>query len=88
MHHYLFLQLSVFLLAVWFLIYLVIKNPTLKRKMVLSSVLLTPVGLSDYFYNPQYWHPEVIFSFHRMNFGALIFSFSVGGIAAVSYELF
>lgn len=55
--------------------------------MILSSFLLTPAGLFDYFYNPEYWKPVTVYNWNRINFEALVFSFAIGGIIAVSYNL-
>lgn len=55
--------------------------------MLWSSVLLLPVGLTDHWFIPQYWHPITTINFVRVSPESFLFCFAIGGIAAVGYEL-
>ena len=80
--HYLIGSLS--LLLVWGLIYFFVKD--IRREMLISSLLVTPAAFSELFFVPGYWTPDALLS-PRLSIEDFIFSFAVGGIAGVSYEL-
>lgn len=83
---YAYLTGSLFLLAVWTGIFLA--RPKLRRKMLLVSSLTAPLGLTELFFIPRYWEPLTIFGLaqrFRIDVESFIFSFAVGGIAAVVY---
>ena len=76
---------SLFLLLVWFLIFIWQKK--LRREMLTASVIITPFALSEVFFVPGYWLPDTIGN-PKLSIEDFIFSFAVGGIIAVIYELF
>ncbi len=52
-----------------------------------SSLLLLPAGLTEPFFVPSYWSPDVLIeSIKPFDLESFIFVFAIGGIAAVSYE--
>ena len=64
--------------------------PALRRPMLWSSALTAPLGLSEFFFVPAYWHPPSLFNLaHRTGFDieSLIFCFAIGGLAAAGYRL-
>lgn len=75
---------SLFLLLIWFLIFIYQKK--LRKEMLLVSLLITPAALSEVFFVPGYWLPDTIFN-PKLSVEDFIFSFAVGGIIAVIYEL-
>jgi len=76
---------SLFLLTIWFLIFIWQKK--LRKEMLIASVIITPAALSEVFFVPGYWLPDAIGN-PKLSIEDFIFSFAVGGIAAVIYELF
>ncbi len=76
---------SLFLLLIWFLIFIWQKK--LRREMLIASLIITPAALSEVFFVPGYWLPDTIGN-PKLSIEDFIFSFAVGGIVAVIYELF
>lgn len=76
---------SLFLLAVWLLIF--ISQKKLRKEMLIVSLLVMPAALSEVFFVPGYWLPDTIGD-PKLSIEDFIFSFAVGGIIAVIYELF
>ncbi len=58
--------------------------------MIYSSLLVTPIGLTQLFFVPEYWFPKsTLFNLTTkigLDIESFLFSFAVGGIAAVLYE--
>ena len=75
-------------LAIWVALFLCRKD--LRTKMIFSSMLCTPIGLTEPLFVPNYWNPNAVlgFSLLGMSFDveSLIFSFVIGGWASVLYE--
>lgn len=76
---------SLFLLAIWLLIF--ISQKKIRKEMLLASLLITPAALSEVFFVPGYWLPDTIGN-PKLSIEDFIFTFAVGGIIAVIYELF
>ncbi len=76
---------SLFLLLIWFLIFIWQKK--LRREMLIASLIITPAALSEVFFVPGYWLPDTIGN-PKLSIEDFIFTFAVGGIIAVIYELF
>lgn len=58
--------------------------------MVWASVLTAPLGLSEPLFVPAYWSPPSLFNLARtpgFDVESLIFSFGIGGVGAVIYNL-
>lgn len=75
------------LLIIWILIYLF--KPKLRKEMLWVSFLTMPLGLTEPLFVPAYWNPPSLFNLAAttgFDIESFIFSFSVGGIAAVLYK--
>ncbi len=81
--HYLLGSLA--LLAVWCLVF--ISQKRLRREMLFASLLVTPAALSEVFFVPGYWTPDAIGN-PKLSVEDFIFTFAIGGIISVIYELF
>lgn len=71
-------------LAIWLILYF-IRND-LRKGMLFSSLLSAPLGLTEIFFIPWYWNPKTLFNLVP-GIESILFAFSVGGIAAVLYEI-
>lgn len=76
---------SLFLLLIWFLIFVFQKK--LRREMLIASLLITPAAITEVFFVPGYWLPDTVGN-PKLSVEDFIFTFAVGGIIAVIYELF
>lgn len=86
-YEYAYLLVSILLFAVWVGIYAL--KPRSRRKILLVSLLTAPLGLTEPLFVPSYWLPFTLFDLARrtrFDLESLLFSFAVGGIAAVLYE--
>lgn len=87
---YAWLIWSLLLVAIWLLIYFSFVSKDAKRKMLSVSLWTSLLGLSEPLFVPEYWSPPSLFDLAlRTGFDieSLIFSFAIGGIAVVLYEL-
>ena len=85
MYEYFIFTLVLFCL--WLLLYVLRKD--LRKHIIFSSTLALPLGFSESFFFSSYWSPSTLFHLaERTGFDleSFLFSFSVGGIAAVLYE--
>ncbi len=82
------LVFSLILLGIWLVIFIFKRG--LRKEMILVSLLTMPFGLTEPLFVPKYWNPPSLFDL-AANIGfdieSLIFSFAIGGIGAVLYEL-
>ncbi|HCE30951.1 hypothetical protein A2778_05635 [Candidatus Daviesbacteria bacterium RIFCSPHIGHO2_01_FULL_40_24] len=76
---------SLLLLVIWLLIF--ISQKKLRKEMLIASLIITPAALSELFFVPGYWLPDTIGN-PKLSIEDFIFTFAVGGIVAVLYELF
>lgn len=86
---YAYLIISAFLFVIWIILYLT--RPASRKKMFLVSLLTAPLGLTEPLFVPSYWLPFTLFDLARktrFDLESLLFSFAVGGIAAILYEAF
>src|SRR3546814_73300 len=70
------------------LIYLL--YPRLRTEMLRAGIGTAPFGLTEPLFVPVYWSPPSLFDLARttgFDIESLIFSFSIGGIGAVLYNL-
>jgi hypothetical protein len=85
---YVWLIWSLIILAVWGMIFLFRKD---YRKVMLKMSLITmPFGLTEPLFVPQYWNPPSLFDLAKstgFDIESLIFSFAIGGIGSVLYQL-
>ncbi len=72
------------LLLVWLLLFL--KRPY-RREMLVMSLIIAPLGITQFWYLKDYWEPKTLFGF-SLGIENFLFSFGIGGIAAVIYEEF
>src|SRR3989344_3684010 len=80
---------SAFLIVIWGIIYVLLKNKESKKEMLVVSFWTSLLGLTEPLFVPEYWNPPSLFDLaHRTGFDieSLIFSFAIGGIAVVLYE--
>ena len=83
------LDFSLAMLAVWFLIYL--SRPNVRKEMLWMSIITMPLGLTEPLFVPAYWSPPSLFDLAAktgFDIEALLFCFSIGGIGSVLYEAF
>lgn len=86
--HYIWLLWSSAFLIPWGLVY--IAFPEQRRAMWWSSVFTAPFGLTEPLFVPEYWMPPSLFDLAEntgFDIESLIFSFGIGGIASVFYNL-
>ncbi|MGB7181726.1 MAG: lycopene cyclase domain-containing protein [Burkholderiaceae bacterium] len=72
----------------WAIVYTVF--PVHRRQMMLASLFTAPFGLTEPLFVPEYWSPPSLFDLAiRTGFDieSVIFSFGIGGIGAVLYNL-
>jgi hypothetical protein len=69
----------------WFIFFFVRKD--LRKEMLIMSLLAAPLGLFDLLFVPKYWIPQT-FGNIPIGIEGVVFSFLIGGIAAVSYAEF
>ena len=75
---------NLFFLAVWIILFIYRRD--LRRKMLVMSLVVAPMGpLSEIFYLRDYWQPQ-LFNGWLIGIEDLLFGFAIGGIAAVIYE--
>ena len=79
---------SLLILLVWLIVFIV--NKRIRREMLWASLWTAPLGLSEPLFVPEYWNPPSVFNLAQntgFDLESIIFSFAVGGLAAVLYEL-
>ncbi len=79
---------SLIILALWEIIYLSKKG--VRKEMLKMSLITMPFGLTEPLFVPEYWLPPSLFDLaEKTNFDieSLIFSFAIGGIGSVLYNL-
>lgn len=85
---YVWLVWSSAFLVPWLGVY--VAFPRHRKAMVWASLITTPLGLTQPLFVPQYWNPPSLFDLARttgFDIESLIFSFGIGGIGAVLYNL-
>lgn len=88
--HYVWLWWSLFLVAIWLVIYLALPVKEQRREMLMVSMWTSLLGFTEPFFVPAYWMPPSLFDLAaRTGFDieSFIFSFGIGGIAVILYEL-
>ncbi|MBM3357817.1 MAG: hypothetical protein FJY54_08830 [Betaproteobacteria bacterium] len=87
-YHYVWLIWSAGFLVPWLVLYWAF--PVHRRAMLWASVFMAPFGLTEPLFVPEYWNPPSLFDLAwRTGFDieSIIFSFAIGGIAAVLYNV-
>jgi len=87
---YTYLFGSLIFLFLWLIFYLYRKD--LRKDMLFGSLMAMPLAFAEFIFVPLYWQPNVIFEIpffgSYIDFESFIFSFAVGGIASIIYEVF
>lgn len=79
---------SLIILGIWFIIYL--GGPDVRKEMLTTSWWTMPIGLTEPLFVPEYWNPPSLFDLAQktgFDIESLIFSFAIGGIGSVLYNL-
>ena len=87
-YHYVWLVWSSAFLLPWVLLYALV--PQHRVAMWWASVFMAPFGLTEPIFVPEYWNPPSLFELaQRTGFDieSIIFSFAIGGIGAVLYNI-
>ncbi len=87
-YHYVWLVWSSAFLLPWVLLYRLF--PQHRPVMWRASLFMLPFGLTEPIFVPEYWNPPSLFELaQRTGFDieSFIFSFAIGGIAAVLYNV-
>jgi hypothetical protein len=87
-YHYVWLIWSSAFLLPWIVLYGAF--PAHRRTMWWASVFMAPFGLTEPLFVPEYWNPPSLFELaQRTGFDieSIIFSFAIGGIGAVLYNI-
>ncbi len=82
------LVFSLIFLAVWIALFIFRKG--LRKEMLWASILTAPFGLTEPLFVPLYWNPQSLFNLAAttgFDIESIIFSFAIGGIGSVLYEL-
>lgn len=85
---YVWLAWSLVLFAAWLAAYTAF--PRQRGAMLWASMFTMPFGLTEPLFVPAYWSPPSLFDLARttgFDIESFIFSFSIGGIGAVLYNL-
>jgi len=87
---YTWLIWSLVLVGVWGVIYFSLDTKDKKQEMLVVSLWTSILGLTEPLFVPEYWSPPSLFNLALQtgfDIESLIFSFGIGGIAVISYEL-
>ena len=87
-YHYVWLIWSSAFLLPWVLLYSLF--PRHRVAMWRASILMAPFGFTEPLFVPEYWNPPSLFELaQRTGFDieSIIFSFAIGGIGAVLYNI-
>lgn len=86
--HYVWLTWASLFLVPWFGLF--VAFPGYRPVMIRASALTMPLGLTEPLFVPRYWDPPSLFDLaQRTGFDieSLIFTFAIGGIGAVLYNV-
>ncbi|NOZ63474.1 MAG: hypothetical protein GXO71_00740 [Caldiserica bacterium] len=89
MQQYVWLIWSLLLLIIWGFFFIFKKN--LRREMLWASLWTAPLGLTEPLFVPGYWNPPSLFNLAEktgFDIESIIFSFAIGGLVAILYEIF
>jgi len=87
-YHYVWLLWSSGFLLAWILLFTISKQH--RTEMWWASVFMTPFGLTEPIFVPEYWNPPSLFELAQktgFDIESIIFSFAIGGIGAVLYNI-
>ncbi len=78
---------SLILFLIWIVVFVFSRS---KKEMLIVSALTMPFGLTEPLFVPRYWSPPSLFNLAAntgFDIESLIFSFAIGGIGSVIYEV-
>ncbi|HUK92794.1 MAG TPA: lycopene cyclase domain-containing protein [Methanomicrobiales archaeon] len=81
---------SLLLLCIWGLVYALLKNPESRHEMLVVSAWTSLLAVTEPLFVPRYWNPPSLFGLAQstgFDIESFIFSFAIGGLAVVLYEL-
>lgn len=81
---------SLLLLCIWGLVYAALKSPESRREMLVVSAWTSLLAVTEPLFVPAYWNPPSLFGLAQstgFDIESFIFSFGIGGLAVVLYEL-
>ncbi|MDP3729623.1 MAG: lycopene cyclase domain-containing protein [bacterium] len=87
---YAWLIWNLILIGIWGVIYFSLSTKDKRREMLIVSLWTSALGLTEPLFVPEYWSPPSLFNLALrtgFDFESLIFSFGIGGIAVIIYEL-
>lgn len=88
MEKYIYLIWSSLYFVLWLIFFIYRKD--LRKHIIWSSVIAIPAALVEILWVHKYWAPPSIFNLintYGVGFEDFLYSFSIGGVAAVLYEL-
>lgn len=86
-YHYIWLIWASAFMLPWFLLYVLF--PLRRVAMLWASVSMTPFGLTEPLFVPEYWNPPSLFDLAQktgFDIESVVFSFAIGGIGSVLYS--
>ena len=86
--HYVWFFWSTAFLVPWLILFL--NFPQHCKVMWWASVFTAPFGLTEPLFVPDYWNPPALFELAQttgFDIESLIFSFGIGGVGAVLYNI-
>lgn len=78
---------SLILFVIWIILFIFSRS---KKEMLIVSALTMLFGLTEPLFVPEYWSPPSLFNLAvktGFDIESLIFSFAIGGIGAILYEI-
>ncbi len=66
-----------------------VSNSQLRIKMLWSSLLALPIGITEMYFIPSYWAPQTLFDFglkYHVAIESFAWCFFLGGLASFAYE--
>ena len=88
--HLEWLTWSLILLAVWGIVWYLLKSREIKRDMLAVSLCTSLLGFTEPLFVPAYWSPLSLFNLARntgFDIESFIFSFAIGGLGYALYML-
>lgn len=82
---YPYLIWSVMFGLIWAVVFALRKD--LRKEMLYISLILAPLGATNFLFIPEYWNPVVVYKFFGIfDIESIMHMFFLGGLAAVMYE--
>lgn len=81
---------TLILLAVWGIVFALLRSRSSRREMLAVSIWTALFGLTEPLFVPEYWSPPSLFDLARrtgFDIESIFWTFAIAGIAVVVYEL-